>query len=59
MDLQISPELIRNLFNYFIMFYWFSAPIVFIWYLFADDPEETLNKPIWEVFNKEGSNIND
>jgi len=37
MDLQISPELIRNLFNYFIVFYWFTVPIVFIWYLFTDN----------------------
>ena len=58
MDLQISPELIRNLFNYFIAFYWFTVPIVFIWYLFTDDAEEQLNKPVWEVFNKEGG-LND
>ena len=37
MDLQISPELIRNLFNYFIAFYWFTAPIVFLWCLFTDE----------------------
>ena len=33
----ISPDQIRSLLNYFLIFYWFTTPIVLIWCMFTDN----------------------
>lgn len=52
----ISPELVRNLLRYFLLWFWCCVPVAYIWTLFnIDYLDKQLNKPIWELFKNEGS----
>jgi len=36
-DMIISPELVRNLLRYFLMWFWCCVPIAYVWSLFNID----------------------
>ena len=55
-ELLISPELVRSIVRYFLLWFWCCVAIAFIWSLFnIDYLDKQLEKPIWELFKKEGS----
>ena len=56
-EMLISPELVRNMTRHFLLWFWCCVPIAYIWTLFnIDYLNKQLEKPIWEIFKKEGIN---